>query len=104
MSESFETDLDRDLEFLGPFSEHRVVLRGRRVPHLTATPLAGGRILLILDDRMSIEIAVADAPWLVPFMADCIMVGAGYTGFPDVGTEPTLRPIAPRMVEVGSFE
>src|SRR3954453_11860710 len=85
------------LDFIGPFEYHAVVLNGRRVPHLTATPLPGGRVSIGLDNRFGIEISLAEAQQVVPFVAHCLAVGMGYTGFPDPDKEPVASVDMPRM-------
>lgn len=87
-----------EVEFVGPFSSHVVVVRGRRVPYLEATPLNGGMVALHLDHRFSIDLSVADAERIVPFIADCIAVAMGYTGHPGVDDEPIPLPAMPRML------
>jgi hypothetical protein len=82
------------LEFVGPFESHDVVLNGRAVPYLSATPLAGGRVYLSLDRRFALELSLQEADHLVPFIAHCIAVGMGYTGFPD-RAEEAPRPAQP---------
>lgn len=86
------------LEYVGPFEHHDVVLNGRQVPYLAATPLPAGRVYLSLDRRFAIELTLQDAEYIVPFIAHCIAVGMGYTGFPDTAEEAP-RPVQhmPRM-------
>lgn len=78
------------LEFVGPFEHHDVVLNGHRVPHLEATPMAGGRIYVSLDRRFAIELSLQEAEYVVPFMAHCIAIGMGYSGFPDTPEDTPL--------------
>jgi hypothetical protein len=90
-------------EFIGPFEYHAVTVQGRRVPHLTASFRPGGLVSLTLDDRFGVDVSVAQAQTLIPFIADCIAVGMGYSGFPrdDEGcSETTPRPPFPRMTEL----
>ncbi|HTW19762.1 MAG TPA: hypothetical protein VME70_06055 [Mycobacteriales bacterium] len=97
---SVDSDLPAlsDLEFIGPFRAHAVVLRGRRVPYLSATPQPGGQIYLALDDRIAIELPVGTAEHVVPFIADCIAVAMGYAAFPDrAEDELKPRPEMPRL-------
>lgn len=95
---------DGGVKIVGPFEYHAVVVNGRRVPYLTATPIPGGRIALSLDNRFGVDIDVADSHWLLPFMAHCLAVGMGYSGFPDEGMEPPPRVDIPKMTEITSFE
>jgi hypothetical protein len=78
-----------DYEIVGPFSSHWVVVNGRQVPFLEAAPANGGKISLTLDQRYGLEISVADAETVIPFIADCIAVAMGYNCHPRAGKEPT---------------
>ena len=90
------------LNFVGPFEHHDVVLNGRRVPYLSATPLNGGRIYLSLDERFAVEISLQEADYVVPFIAHCIAVASGYTGHPDEAEdEPRPRQPMPRVHAIG---
>ena len=71
-----------EIEYVGPFEHHEVVVNGWTVPHLTSTPLQGGRIHLSLDSRFGLELMLQDAERVVPFIAHCIAVASGYTGHP----------------------
>lgn len=94
-----------EVEYVGPFVSHVVVVRGRRVPHLEATPLNGGMVALHLDHRFSVDLSVADAERIVPFIADCIAVARGYASHPVVGEEPVLltgmNPMVPVNIATG---
>jgi hypothetical protein len=68
-----------------------VVLRGWQVPFLTATPLPGGKIHLTLDHRFGLDLSLADAEQVIPFLADCMAVALGYTGHPEADWE-TAKP------------
>lgn len=91
------TETSSALDFIGPIDYHAVVLNGRRVPYLTATPQTGGRVTLELDNRFALDVSLAEAQTVVPFIAHCLAVGMGYTGFPDPDTEPTGSNPMPRM-------
>ena len=93
-----------EVEVIGPFTSHVVVVRGRRVPHLEATPLNGGMVALHLDHRFCVEISVFDAKRIVPFIADCIAVAMGYTGHPAADQEPVRRHPFPRLTGITSAE
>lgn len=84
-------------QFVGPIETYAVVLHGRKVPMLSAHPLSGGRVLLCLDDRFSVEVSVQDAERIVPFVAHTIAVGMGYSSFPEPGQQPAPRQVMPRM-------
>ncbi len=49
----------------------------RRVPHLTAYPAAGGKVCLVLDGRLGLELPEAYACALIPFIADCVDAALG---------------------------
>jgi hypothetical protein len=72
------------VEYVGPITHHEVVVDGWSVPHLDAYPLEGGRIRLVLDDRFGLELdlAIATAERVVPWVADAMAVSAGYTCHP----------------------
>lgn len=77
-----------DYEIIGPFESHRVIVGGRRVPFLEAHPLNGGMIRLILDHRLGLDVSVANAETVIPFIADCIAVAMGYACHPSASEEP----------------
>lgn len=77
-----------DYEIVGPFESHRVIVDGRRVPFLDALPVNGGKIALLLDGRYSVDIDVAQADALIPWIADAIAVALGFTCHPRRGKEP----------------
>ena len=87
-----------EIDYIGPFETHAVVIDGRRVPWLDATPVQGGIVHLTLDGRLGLEISLADAERVVPFIADAIAIGMGYASFPAEGAEPTRRPDFPKWV------
>lgn len=78
-------------DLVGPFEHHDVLVNGRRVPFLEAHPWNGGLIHLVLDRRFGLDVSVADAERVVPFVADCIAVALGYTCHP--GTEGVPEPL-----------
>ncbi len=78
-----------DYEIVGPFESHWVLVGGRQVPFLEATPTNGGIVRLTLDQRYGLDVPVADADRVIPFIADCIAVALGYNCHPRVGAEPT---------------
>ncbi len=80
-------------EIVGPFDSYRVIVEGRRVPFLEARPVNGGRISLILDSRLAVDVAVTDAETVIPFIADCIAVGLGFACHPHAGEDP--KPASP---------
>jgi hypothetical protein len=89
-----------DYEIIGPFESHRVIVGGRRVPFLGAYPVNGGRISLVLDNRLGMEVSVADAETIIPFIADCIAVGMGYACHPGADEEP--RRLTPFPISQGA--
>jgi hypothetical protein len=90
-----------DLEFVGPFETHRVLLYGRRVPHLDAAPMNGGMVHITLDERYGLDLTVEEAERVVPFIADCIAVAAGYSCHPRQGEQPYPLPLFPQEFSVG---
>jgi hypothetical protein len=98
--ERVEEPIRSGLEFVGPFESHDVVLNGRQVPFLSATPIQGGRVLLHLDRRFMLDLSLQEAEHLMPFIAHCIAVGMGYVGFPDADADgPVAAQIMPRVGE-----
>lgn len=87
------------VEYVGPFPQTVVVMDGRRVPFLEASHL-GDRVSLSLDNRFGLDLTVAEAEKVVPFLADAIAIGLGYSCHPRVGEEPNPRPVFPRMTEL----
>ena len=79
------------VEFIGPFEYHDIILNGRRVPFLEAIPQPGGRVHLSVDRRFGLDLSVAEADRIVPFVAHCLAIGMGYTGFPDEGQDQPVR-------------
>jgi len=71
------------VSFPGPFHHHDVVVNGRQVPFLRATPLDGGQIHLNLDRRLGLTLSAEEAERVVPFLADAIAIASGYTSHPD---------------------
>ncbi len=68
-----------EVEYVGPFQEWEVVVDGRRVPYLSAIPLKGGQVRLVLDDRIGLDLDVKTAECVVPWIADVIALAMGYT-------------------------
>jgi hypothetical protein len=90
-----------DLEFIGPFEQHSVLLYGREVPYLDGAPADGGRVHLMLDKRYGLELTVEEAERVVPFIADCIAVAAGYACHPRRDQEPCRLPLFAKSFSVG---
>lgn len=88
------------VEYVGPFGYHDVVLNGRRLPHLEAIPIAGGRVHLSVDRRFGLDLTVAEAERVVPFVAHCLAIGLGYVGFPDEGQDLVPIQHMPRVHHV----
>lgn len=83
------------VEFVGPFEHHDVVVNGWRVPYLEATPMIGGQVTLSLDHRYALDLSLADAERVVPFLAHCIAVASGYTAHPGCDGLDEPRPRHP---------
>jgi hypothetical protein len=78
-----ELDLrESPVSFPGPFSQHGVVVSGYSVPFLHAQVHDGGNMTVVLDDRFGIELTVAEAERVVPFVAEAIAVALGYEAHP----------------------
>jgi hypothetical protein len=89
-----ETDLpdvaDSRVSFPGPFSQHDVVVSGWKVPFLQAAVHDGGKLTVVLDDRFGLELTVAEAERVMPFVADAIAVALGYNAHPSADDETPL--------------
>lgn len=86
----------RSVELVGPMGYHALIVDGRAVPHLTAAPRNGGLVELVLDDRISVDVQVANLERIGGFVADCIAVAMGYTEHPRDGADAIVRPPFPR--------
>jgi hypothetical protein len=71
-----------NVEIVGPFKAHIVLVDGRRVPYLAASPNVDGSVALLLDDRFALDVSAADRDKVVEFVAHCIAVAGGYTAHP----------------------
>ena len=91
---------DPKVEYVGPFQTTHVVYGGRQVPLLEATILNGGKISLSLDRRFGLDLTVAEAEKVVPFLAEAIAVAMGYACHPSASEEPVPLPPFRRMTEV----
>jgi hypothetical protein len=82
-----------EVEFVGPFERHEVVVNGHKVPYLAATPTRDG-VHLTLDCRFGLDLTSAQALEVVPFLADVVAIALGYTCFPceEVPNPPRLKP------------
>jgi hypothetical protein len=77
--------------FPGPFTHHEVVVDGWRVPLLHAQVAEGGRVLVVLDSRFTLELSAEEAERVVPFLADAMAVAMGYDGHPNETDPVPLR-------------
>lgn len=91
LEEEIEGIYPSRVEYVGPFEHHDVVVNGWTVPFLEACPIAGGMVSLTLDRRFGLDLPIADAERIVPFIADCIAVACGYTAHPGDGLDEPLR-------------
>ena len=67
---------------------------GWEVPLLEATFRPGGVVTLTMDRRFGLDISVADAERVVPFLANAIAVALGYAAHPqDDRAEPKRLPV-----------
>lgn len=93
----------QEVQYVGPFDRTVVVMDGREVPFLEASHL-GDRVSLTLDSRFGLNLTVAEAERVVPFLADAIAVGLGYTCHPRHDEEPRRRTLFPRLTEITSVQ
>jgi hypothetical protein len=91
---------DERVDLVGPFERHEVVVGGRIVPFLHATPVDGGNVDLTLDHRFGLTLSVEEVERFVPFLAHSIAVALGYACHPDATEDvtprmpfPSLRPL-----------
>lgn len=88
MTEEFASvEQSFSVSFVGPFEHHDVVVNGRQVPYLRATPMDGGQVHLNLDRRFGLTLSVEEAERIVPFLADAIAVASGFTAHPEAGED-----------------
>jgi hypothetical protein len=93
------------VEYVGPFQSHRVVVDGWTVPFIAAHPQQGGRILLSLDRRVGVDLDLATAELVLPFIANAIAIAAGYAGHPSEHGEPrSLGHAQPRRLHQVEME
>jgi hypothetical protein len=72
------------VNFPGPFTQHDVVVDGWRVPLLDAqVNQDDGRVLLVLDNRFTLDLSAEEAERVVPFLADAMAVALGYDAHPN---------------------
>ncbi|MEA2493392.1 MAG: hypothetical protein QOJ29_1303 [Thermoleophilaceae bacterium] len=89
---------DSRVSYVGPFQHHDVIVDGRAVPFLRATPLDGGQVHLTLDRRLGVTLSTDEAERVVPFLADTIAVALGYTAHPEAERDgPNVRHPFPRV-------
>lgn len=90
-----------EFEIVGPFEgSYRVVVDGRQVPFLEARPANGGVIRLTLDDRYGVDVGVAQADALIPWIADAIAIGMGWNCHPRRGCEAVRRSPFPYLTGI----
>lgn len=93
------------VEYVGPFERHAVTVNGWSVPLLEAHPMPGGLVTLSLDGRYALDLPLADAERVVPFIAHAIAIALGFAGHPNGDQEPKKLPhLRPRqMVGIDSL-
>lgn len=100
-------DPDR-VQFVGPFTEHRVVIDGWEVPLINAHPTENGDVMIVIDQRLGETFTRDEAQRFVPFLADAIAVALGYGAHPrDEDPDPLARGphVRPKRVHmVSGFE
>lgn len=77
-----EMPADWLVSFPGPFQYHDVVVNGWSVPLLRAHLRGEGRVRIVLDDRIGVELSPDEAERVLPFVADAIAVALGYGAHP----------------------
>jgi hypothetical protein len=88
-----------DVEYVGPFEHHDVVVNGWSVPYLEAQPMNGGKVTLTLDGRYGLDLDLIVAERVVPFLAHAIAVASGYASHPSADGElRDLRTPRPRRL------
>jgi hypothetical protein len=96
------------VSFPGPFSRHDVVVSGWSVPFLHAQVHDGGRMTVVLDHRFGIELTVAEAEHVVPFVAEAIAVALGYNAHPsaddDLAPVRSSHPKPARVMTIAGFD
>ena len=99
MSDASDFDFvgESPIRLVGPFEHHDVVVEGREVPYLRATPLDRGMLDLTLDRRFGLVVTAEEAERFIPFLAHAIAVASGYTSHPTVGDDPNPRHPFPRV-------
>lgn len=86
------------VSYVGPFEHHDVLVSGRQVPYLRATPVDGGRLDLTLDRRFGLILSADEAERFIPFLAQAIAIASGYTSHPDEECDgPSSRHPFPRV-------
>ena len=98
---------DSRVSFPGPFSQHQVNVSGWTVPFLHAQVHDGGKMTVVLDDRFGLELTVAEAERVIPFLADAIAIALGYDAHPSAN-DSTPPPRSPhpkprRVMTVSGF-
>ena len=92
---------ESSVSFPGPFQQHDVVVAGWKVPLLHAQVHDGGRLTLVLDNRFGLELSVAEAERVVPFIADAVAVALGYNSHPSADDPlPLARGLHPKPQRV----
>ena len=87
-------------EFIvGPFTENRVVLEGKRIPKMTAFH-EGDQTFLVLDNRLSVGVPKELAYQVAWFAAHAMAIGAGYASFL---ADEKFRPFASNMTRLGGM-
>lgn len=84
---------------IGPFTEYRVVIEGRKIPHLTAFNDGDG-VALVIDNRLSVTVPkdrAYDICWLI---ANAMAVAQGY---PCLSSENKDQPFAPQCIQIGGL-
>ena len=87
--------------FVGPFTEHRVILQGRFVPNLTGFEREDGTVELAVDHRFAGQFpsreTASQAAYLI---AQAMAIASGYAHFE---ADIKAQPFAPIAVQLGGL-
>jgi hypothetical protein len=101
-----DTLTESAVDFPGPFTHHDVVVNGWRVPFLEAHMRSEDAVTLLLDRRYGLDLSLADAERVVPFLADAISIALGYPSHPtgEIARERAPHPRPVRTIDIARTE
>lgn len=84
--------------FIGPFTEHRVVVHGRFVPNLTGIERADGTVELVVDHRFSGQFSDRETARQAAYLiAQATAIASGYAHFEADNKDQSFAPMAVRL-------